>query len=101
VREFGTLSLNASPLAAWVVKYPAGRVWYYRFAQYPVGGSGDALDVPSYVTPYVQAFAEGYTASRYDQGKAADAYTRARNLFDPPSRGALVVDDNAQQTDWE
>jgi hypothetical protein len=101
VREFGNLSLNATPTTSWVEKYPNGRIWYYRFAQYPVGGSGAALDVPSTVTAYVQAFAEGYVASRHAPNKAEDAYSRAKELFDPPSRGALVVDDNAQQTDWE
>ncbi len=96
VNAFGSVSLNASPSQEWVDKYPNGRLWYYRKAQYP-NAPADAIDCPSEFVGFVQASAEGFTADRYAVAKAPAAYQRAERFLHE-----LVVDDaHGGQTDWE
>ena len=95
VHAMGTISLNASPSADWVSKYPNGRLWYFRRVLYP-GSSSGALNVPSEVSAYIQYWADGYTADAYAVTKAESAYARAREQMRD-----LVRDDNNIQSDWQ
>lgn len=96
VHALGTVTLNAKPTEGWVSTHPNGRIWYYRYAQYPVASAlGSALDVPSAVAAFVYEFACGLVADTYAVAKAQAAYGRARDQF-----ALLVKDDNDVRTDW-
>jgi hypothetical protein len=93
---YGVLRLDLAPSSSFVALYPTGRLWYYRRVAYPVA-TGTSLDVPSEVSAFLQATAEGYAAGRYAPEKAAPAYGRAEK-----SLHECIVDDcHGQETDWE
>ncbi len=93
--EFGLVTLNGTPTADWIAKYPSCRIWYYRRLGYAVDPE-DVLECPSEVALFVQAWAEGFTADRYAQQKAGPAYQRAMDAW-----REIVKDDNDTMTDWE
>ncbi len=96
VNSFGVLRLDLAPSAQFAQLYPTGRLWYYRRVQYPTA-TGTALDVPSEVVGFVQAFTEGYLADRYAADKALAAYSRAEKFL----HECIVDDCHGQQSDWE
>ena len=93
--QFGTITLSASPSTDWVVKYPTGRLWYYRRVPYPVATS-DIVIAPPEIVAYVLEYASGFTADRYAVNKAPMAYARAEML-----KRDLIRDDNETSPDWE
>jgi len=97
----GTISLEAAPSADFVLKYPNGRIWYYKYIQYPTG-PGSVIDAPSPATSYLYEWACAHTANNYAQSKVGAAYQRANQLFEPGGHtGALLTADNDVHTDWQ
>ncbi len=96
VNLFGVIRLDRSPSLAFVQQYPTGRLWYHRRVQYPTA-TGTAIDCPSEVIGFIQAWAEGYAADRYAVDKAIPAYGRAEKFL----HECIVDDCHGQQTDWE
>ena len=94
VKEYGTISLDCTPSADWVSKYPTLRLWYYRKLQYE--NQDGAPDWPSEFTPYVRNYAKAILAGTYAPAKVAFAHGLAEAAMN-----RLVRDDNNTQTDWE
>jgi len=103
VNFFGVIRMDVAPSDGFIGQYPTGRLWYHRRISYPTA-TGSGQELPSEAVAYIVEFASGYAADRFAVEKAAAAYGRAKELFNPgpgPS-GALVRDDcHGQQTDWE
>ena len=93
MREYGTVSLDCTPRAEWVARYPTLRIWYYRNVQND--NQDGQPDWPGFATPFVQSWAEGYTADRYAVTKASAAYAKAERHWHD-----MVRDDNNTETDW-
>jgi hypothetical protein len=62
--NYGQLTLNRSPSAAFVAQYPKIRHWFYRYIQFPASDA-DVIDVPAEVERVLVWKAKVYIAELY------------------------------------